>query len=148
MKLQTKYHGEVDINSKEILKFNNGLPGFPTEKEFILLPLHENPIFSILQSLHTPEVAFVLTSPFEFFADYEIILDEQTVEQLEIENEEDVSILIILTVHDPFNETTANLQAPIVTNIKNHQSKQIIITDSKFKTKHPLFSLKAESVKR
>jgi len=147
MKLQTKYHGEIEIKTNDILTFKNGLPGFTDEREFILLPLHENQLFSILQSVQTKEVAFVLTSPFEFFRDYEIQLDSQTLEQLEIENDKDVSVMVILTVHDPFNQTTANLQAPIVTNIKNHQSKQLILNDSRYKTKHSIFTLETENVK-
>ncbi|WP_205603372.1 flagellar assembly protein FliW [Heyndrickxia shackletonii] len=147
MKLQTKYHGEIEIKKDDILTFTNGLPGFPDEREFILLPLQENQLFSILQSLQTKEVAFVLTSPFEFFSEYEIQLDSQTLEQLEIKNDKDVTVMVILTVHDPFNQTTANLQAPIVTNIKNRQSKQLILNDSRYKTKHPIFTLQTENVK-
>ncbi|MEK5390050.1 flagellar assembly protein FliW [Margalitia sp. FSL K6-0131] len=147
MKLQTKYHGEIVIKKDDILTFTNGLPGFPDEREFILLPLNENQLFSILQSLQTKEVAFVLTSPFEFFSEYEIQLDSQTLEQLDIKNDKDVSVMVILTVHDPFNKTTANLQAPIVTNIKNRQSKQLILNDSRYKTKHPIITLQTENVK-
>ncbi|WP_445669236.1 flagellar assembly protein FliW [Margalitia sp. FSL K6-0131] len=147
LKLQTKYHGEIVIKKDDILTFTNGLPGFPDEREFILLPLNENQLFSILQSLQTKEVAFVLTSPFEFFSEYEIQLDSQTLEQLDIKNDKDVSVMVILTVHDPFNKTTANLQAPIVTNIKNRQSKQLILNDSRYKTKHPIITLQTENVK-
>lgn len=147
MKLQTKYHGEIEWDQDLKWAFENGIPGFPEEKEFIILPLPENEIFMIMQSLKSPDIAFVLTSPFNFFTDYEFELDIQTIESLEIETEKDVQVMVILTVHDPFSKTTANLQAPIIINLKNNKSKQIILNEKKYRTKHLLLSEKYKKVK-
>ncbi|MCI1592501.1 flagellar assembly protein FliW [Heyndrickxia oleronia] len=139
MKIQTKYHGEIDIEEKDILRFIKGIPGFPDEKKFILLGLPEQDMFSIMQSVNTPDLAFVLTSPFRFIEKYEFTLDEHTLEQLEIENQEDISIFSIVTIQDPFEKTTTNLQAPIILNVKNNQAKQVILNDTEYKIKHSLF---------
>ncbi|MGD6817070.1 flagellar assembly protein FliW [Metabacillus sp. 113a] len=138
MMLKTKYHGEVDINEAQILKFEGGIPGFVEEKEFAVLPLEENSPFLILQSAATPELAFVVTSPFLFFKDYEFDLDENTVEALSIEDAQQVQIMVILTVQDPFDKTTANLQAPIVVNEVTKQAKQVILNHPSYKTKHSI----------
>ncbi|GER72939.1 flagellar assembly protein FliW [Weizmannia acidilactici] len=147
MKRNTKYHGEIEISESDIWHFENGIPGFPDEKAFVLLPILDNGVYMVLQSVMTPYVAFVITSPFLFFRDYEFNIDDATLEQLSIEKEEDVLVYAILTVRNPFANTTANLQAPLILNQKNHQAKQLILNDPKYKTRHPLFANKSGKVK-
>lgn len=139
MNIDTKYHGSLEINSNEILNFEKGIPGFLEEKKFILLPLSDDEIFAVLQSVTTSEIAFVLTSPFNFFKDYDFKLEDQVIEELELESEKDVLVYSILTVQDPFEKTTANLQAPVIINAKNQKAKQVILHNEQFNTKHPIF---------
>ncbi|MFK4997190.1 flagellar assembly protein FliW [Bacillus sp. N9] len=140
MNIQTKYHGEVDISEDTIITFAKGIPGFPEEKRFTLLPLPEQTSISVMQSLETPTLAFIVADPYSFFKPYDFSLDEHTVELLEIQEANDVSAMVILTVQDPFEKSTANLQAPIVINIKTNKAKQVILNDENYKTKHPLFA--------
>lgn len=139
MNIQTKYHGEVEIAEQSILTFEKGIPGFPDERKFTLLPLPEQTAISVMQSVETPALAFVVADPYSFFSPYEFALDENTVELLGISGAEDVSALVILTVYDPFETSTANLQAPVIINVKNNKAKQVILNEEDYKTKHPLF---------
>ncbi|MCJ7843292.1 flagellar assembly protein FliW [Lederbergia sp. NSJ-179] len=139
MKIQTKYHGEIDIQKDTILTFEKGIPGFPDEKKFTILPLPDMTSVSVLQSVKTPGLAFVIADPYSFFKDYTFSLDENTVELLEVESDQDVSVFVILTVQDPFEKTTANLQAPIIVNVKSNHAKQVILNHENYKTKTPLF---------
>lgn len=139
MNINTKYHGSVEINSNEILKFEKGIPGFPEEKEFILLPLSDDDIFYVMQSVSNTQLAFVLSSPFNFFREYDIKLEDSVVQELKLKAENDVLMYSILTVQDPFDKTTANLQAPVIINSKNRKAKQVILHNEHFSTKHPIF---------
>lgn len=139
MNIQTKYHGEVEIAEDSILTFVKGIPGFPDEKKFTLLPLPEQTAISVMQSIETTALAFVVADPYSFFSPYDFSLDENTVDLLDISGAEDVSALVILTVHDPFETSTANLQAPIIINVKTNNAKQVILAEENYKTKHPLF---------
>jgi flagellar assembly factor FliW len=139
MKIATKYHREVEINANEILTFEKGIPGFPEEKKFILLPLSDDNTFNVLQSVSTSELAFVLSNPFNFFREYDFKLEDSVVEDLELESAKDVMVYSILTVQDPFEKTTANLQAPVIINSKNRKAKQVILHNEQFSTKHPIF---------
>jgi len=139
MKIQTKYHGEVEIVEDTILTFAKGIPGFPDETKFTLLPLPDLTNMSVMQSVTTPGLAFVVADPYSIFSPYEFALDDNTVEELEISGPEDVSALVILTVQDPFEKSTANLQAPIVMNMKKNKGKQVILNNENYKTKQPLF---------
>lgn len=142
MNIETKYHGTKDIAETDLLTFDSGLPGFESEKQFVLLGFPDNHVFYTLQSISTPDVAFVVTDPFSFFPDYEIKLDDSTVDALGIENEADVTLLSILTVREPFQETTTNLQAPVVINRSTKRGRQLILTGTPFETRHRLFQPK------
>ncbi|MDX5476625.1 MAG: flagellar assembly protein FliW, partial [Bacillaceae bacterium] len=43
------------------------------------------------------------------------------------------------TVHEQFQETTANLQGPVVINVNKKLGKQVILTGTSYETKHKLF---------
>lgn len=138
MNIETKYHGTVQLSDMAIVSFEHGLPGFEHEKQFALLPIHDSP-FTILQSVQNKDVAFVMIEPFSHFPTYEIELDDTTCEQLKIQKENDVALYVILTVAEPFTNTTANLQAPVVINVHERIGKQVILTNTPYKTKHRLF---------
>lgn len=139
MKIETKYHGKIHVEEKEIITFANGIPGFLEEKSFVILPFGEDTGISIMQSVGDSQLAFVVTNPFFFFKEYDFNLDDQVIEQLLLESEKDVSVYVILTVQDPFEKTTANLQAPVVLNTKKQLAKQVILTNTLYQIKHSIF---------
>ncbi|WP_077619696.1 flagellar assembly protein FliW [Bacillus sinesaloumensis] len=139
MKLDTKYHGEIHIDENEIITFENGIPGFLEDKKFVILPFGEETGISILQAVENVQLAFVITDPFFFFKEYDFTIEDQVVDQLQLESEKDVIVYVILTVQDPFEKTTANLQAPIVINNKEKLGKQVILTNTSYQTKHNIF---------
>lgn len=140
MKINTKYHGEIEVKSEDVVTFEHGIPGFGEEKQFVLLPLPENEWFHILQSVKTSQLGFVVTDPFLFFKEYDFELDQSSVESLGNPAEKEVQVLSILTVRESLNESTANLQAPIIINLANHKGKQVILTNSDYQTKHLIFA--------
>ncbi|GKU83399.1 flagellar assembly protein FliW [Niallia sp. NCCP-28] len=147
MKINTKYHGEKEIKEKEIISFVKPIPGFPDEDRFIVLPLDEEGSFFALQSIQNEQLAFVISNPFLFFSDYDFNLEENAVEQLELASEKDVLVFAILTVQEPFEKTTANLQAPIILNQKKNLAKQVILNQTDYITKHLLLPNKKSLVK-
>lgn len=137
MTIQTKFHGSIELTPEDMYTFENGLPGFPDEKQFVILPLEETTLF-VLQSVSTREVAFIITSPFEVFPEYNVKLSDDVLTSLQIGAEEDVVVYTILTVQEPFTKTTVNLQAPIVINTKKKLAKQYITNDTSFSMRQPL----------
>jgi flagellar assembly factor FliW len=137
MKLQTKFGESIEINKSDILHFEQGLPGFETEKQFVLIPMEGTP-FSILQSVVTTELAFVTADPFVFFKEYDFELSTSDQEQLKVKKPEEVSVQVIVTVADQFEKSTANLQAPVIINKKQNIGKQLVLTDLEYKTRHLL----------
>jgi len=130
--LATKYLGEIEINTDKIIHFHSGLPGFTDEKQFIIIDLPGNDLIQILQSVTTAELAFIITNPHHFHKDYEFKLDDSTIESLELKEEQDVAIFTIMTLKDPFKNSTINLQAPIVINSRKKLGKQYILNETKY----------------
>lgn len=139
MQIETKYQGTFEIKEESIITFSKGIPAFEDEKKFVLLPLEEGTPFFVLQSISTTDVAFIVLNPFEFVSNYQVKLPDVTLDMLEIEKEEDVATFVVLTVKEPFSETTANLQGPIIINVNKQLGKQLLLSDSDYKTKHPIF---------
>jgi flagellar assembly factor FliW len=139
MKLNTKYHGVKEYEEKDIVEFKKGLPGFENLKKFILFPVEENEVFSILHSVEDEDIGIVVVSPFLFIKDYEFDLKEEKAKELEVEGHEDIFILNTVTLNSKIEDITINLKAPIVINIKGRLGEQIILDNSNYDIKHPLF---------
>lgn len=140
----TKFHGEIEIAEEGIYRFESGIPGFLAEKQFCLLALEDTPFF-VLQSTETKEVAFIVTNPFDVFPEYEVKLTDEVLSSLQIKTEKEVATFVILTIHDPFHQTTANLQAPVILNSHKKTGKQFIMNGSGYMNKHLLIEpLEAE----
>lgn len=141
MKIETKYHGQVEISEEDIIQFEQGVPGFEDEQQFTILPLDDEKVFYILQSTQTAPLGFIITNPFHFLKEYDFKIEENYVEQLQLENAKDAAVYVILTVAENFKDSTANLQAPVIVNLKNNKGKQIILTNTTYQTKQKLFQL-------
>ena len=139
MLINTKFLGTIEIDSQTIINFNGGLPGFQQLHKFVLLPVEENQSLYYLQCVEEESICFVVMSPFFIKDDYEIDISEETVEMLEIDNSEDVSLFVILTIPEDINNMTANLLAPIVINTVNKRAVQEILNNDKYNIKHKLF---------
>lgn len=141
MELQTKYLGKIKIKNTDIITFSSGIPGFQEEREFVLLNLpgeDSTGLFQVLQSVKTAELAFIITNPYYFYEDYGFKLSESLLKSLEIKSKEEVTVLSIVTVKDPFPESTINLKAPIIINHEKRLGKQYILDAEKYQTKSPL----------
>lgn len=146
MKIETKYFDQVDIEEDKVIEFEHGLPGFPDESQFVILDLLENTVFQVLQSVKTPQTAFIIADPYHLFKAYEFNLDDNTVELLEIKSKKDVLVFVIVSLKDPFESSTVNLQAPLVINQSKRQAKQYITNDKRHLTKTPINSLNVKEV--
>lgn len=138
MKFISKIHGEIEYEEKNVVTFNKGLLGLDDLKKFILLDLEEYEPFKLFQSLENNEIAMIVTSPYEFFKDYEFELSEDTINNLKIESQEQVKVITTVTLNSDVEKITTNLQGPIIINTSNNSGEQIILDNPKYKVKSPL----------
>lgn len=140
MKIQTRYYGEQEIRAEDIVRFPDGLPGFPDTKRFVFQPFGE--AFSVLQSVDQSNIAFIVTSPFLLSEQYSVNLPDVFVSRLEIQAEEDVGVWVIVSVRDPFATSTVNMKAPIIINQKTKTGRQYIPDQSPYSLREPLIAEK------
>ena len=139
-KVPTTRFGEIEVEEDKVVHFANGIPAFSEETEFIIIPYDDESPYYFMQSLKTPELAFILTNPFRFFPDYQIEIDDASMKELEIKNQESVTLYSIVTIpNGSLRYMTTNLLAPVVLNTENMKGKQIVMEKSNYKTKHRLF---------
>ncbi|MBR7025064.1 MAG: flagellar assembly protein FliW [Selenomonadaceae bacterium] len=139
-KIYTSRFGEIEVDENKIVYFKDGIPAFEDEHEFVILPYEEESPYYFMQSLKSPDLAFLLTIPFLFFNDYTFEIDDATVRELDIKDSENVFYYSMVTIpNGSIRYMTANLLAPIVLNGANMQAKQVVLEKSNYTTKHRLF---------
>ncbi|MBQ3434585.1 MAG: flagellar assembly protein FliW [Selenomonadaceae bacterium] len=139
-KIYTSRFGEIEVDEAKIVHFKDGIPAFEDEHEFIILPYEEESPYYFMQSLRSPDLAFLLTIPFLFFNDYSFEIDDETIKELDIKHQEDVFYYSMITIpNGSVRYMTANLLAPIVVNSENMRAKQVFLEKSQYTTKHRLF---------
>jgi len=139
-KVNTSRFGEIEVDEKKIVHFEKGIPAFADEHEFVILPYEEESPYYFMQSLQSPDLAFLLTIPFLFFPDYTFEIDEETMAELDIKNQDAVFYYSMITIpNGSIRYMTANLLAPVVLNSENMRAKQVVLEKSNYTTKHRLF---------
>ncbi len=139
-KVTTSRFGELEIEEKRIVHFKNGIPAFEEEHEFVILPYDEESPYYFMQSLKTPDLAFLLTVPFLFFPNYTFEVDDDSIKELDIKDQDKISYYALVTIPNfSIRYMTANLLAPIILNTDNMQAKQLVLEKTNYTTKERLF---------
>ncbi len=140
MKYQSTRFGEFEVTDNEILNCPDGLYGFEQETQFALLPFDPNIDSPLewLQSLTTPELAFVVADPASFVPDYEVTLTIEDRRAIGLGGEDPFQIRVIVTVPEDYRRMTGNLLAPLVIHPRMNTGKQVVLTRPDYNTQHPL----------
>ncbi|HBG3257801.1 TPA: flagellar assembly protein FliW [Clostridioides difficile] len=115
-----------------------GILGFEDLKEYELLDIENEDILKEFNSTEEDCIGFIVVSPFEIIKEYEIVLNQETIEKLEVKSPNDIILLNIITVGQTLEESTVNMKAPIVINVRNNCGMQIILQDEEYSIGHPL----------
>jgi len=129
--------GEMDLSGKEIITFEEGIPGFDHLRKFAIISVPRTEPIKWLISLEDENVALPIIDPWIVRPDYHVDIPEKDVRDLEIEKKEDVSVWCVVVVpKDKPEDATINLLAPIVVNMKNGKAKQIIMETDEYTIRH------------
>ena len=146
MKLTTRIFGEVEIDDSKIISFPNGIIGFPDLKKFTLMYDEEKGTDTIkwLQSIDEPSFAMPVMDPLVVCPDYKPEVDKSLVEQIgELENE-DLLILVTVTVPHDLTKMTVNLKGPFIINVAAMKASQAIIDNDEYPVKFPIYDILQE----
>lgn len=122
----------ADESALEPLRFDDGIPGYPDARNFVLSELVQDGAFQVLQNLEDPDLALVVAVPWLFFPDYSPELSDVDQDGLGIERQEDAIVFCPVTI-DPDAETMhMNLLGPFVVNVATRVGRQIVLADQDF----------------
>jgi len=138
--IDTVRFGQIEFEDDNVFTFVQGMPGFESNLQFLLLQAPDNVPFYFLQAVDDQELAFVLTDPFYFYPEYAFDLSDAVSKELEISNPADVKVWSVVTLNsnEGLNAATINLLAPIILNKNTRRAKQIVLIESTYSTKHVL----------
>ncbi|MDD6303359.1 MAG: flagellar assembly protein FliW [Lachnospiraceae bacterium] len=132
MKAATRLFGEIEIDESKIITFEDGIIGFPDMKKFTLIFDEEKegkPSISWLQSMDEPEVAFPIMDPLLVCETYNPSVEDELLKNLGTIKEDNLYVLVTVTVPQDIKELAVNLKAPIVINTDTRKASQIIVED-------------------
>lgn len=141
MKFNTTRFGEIDIADNTLIHLAEGILGFPTETQYVMLEHDsEGTPFKWLQSTENPDLAFVVIDPYEILPDYAFEVDDEHQEKLELNTADDLIPMVILNIpHDNPGAMTANLRAPVIVNASSRQGAQIVLKEDYYAFNYRLF---------
>ena len=139
MKVSTTRFGELEVDKKDIIQFQEGLLGFENLTKFFIVDPGDKTLILWLQSINEPNVAFPILEPKIFDANYVAKLLPAELQSLGLENIQQASIYAILTIPQNIREISANLKAPIVINNVTKTARQIVLQDSKLEVRAPVY---------
>lgn len=138
-KIKTTRFGEIEVDEIKAVHFPDGLLGFPGKKNYIIMEHKPGSPFLWLQSMDSPDLAFVMINP--FLLDREYLKDLSKDEEALLKNERDEEILVFSLVAIPkgrVEDATVNLMGPIIVEAKSRNAKQVILANSGYNHRHPL----------
>ena len=139
MLIKTKHFGEIELSEDKVICFENGILGFEDYTKYTLLYDNdddERPDISWLQSLDEPTLAIPVVSPFLIKQDYNPEVDDELLKPLGEVTDENVVVLISVTVPADIEKITANLKAPFIINSDSRKGAQIIVENSDYEVKY------------
>ena len=143
MKLTTHLLGTeetVDVSPQQIFSFDPPLGGLEELRRYALLVEGDDAPVEWMQSVDDENVALPLLEPFLFEPDYGFELPDRDAEELGMETPEDAFVRCVLTLRAELEEITANMLAPIVFCRRTHLARQIVLQESDYSLRRPVFS--------
>ncbi|MCL1957140.1 MAG: flagellar assembly protein FliW [Fibromonadales bacterium] len=128
------------MDQKRSFVFESGFPGFPGLRKFRLEKDEAIEPLEWLVNVENPEIRFIVVNPMFFRPDYAPRLTKEHMNSLNIHKKEDLRILVIVTLNENYEDSTANLASPIMFNINEYKAVQLMLDDGLYSHTEPIFA--------
>jgi flagellar assembly factor FliW len=119
--VESSRFGTLEIEADAIIEFPSGLIGLDSRRWTIVGEITDGP-FQWLHSVEDPSLALPVTTPWAFFAGYEVELSDEDTER--VAAGEDTVVFVTVRAGSELSDFSANLRAPIV--ISGGRGHQVI----------------------
>ncbi|MGM0598724.1 MAG: flagellar assembly protein FliW [Candidatus Rifleibacteriota bacterium] len=135
MNLSTSRFGKIKIVDEEIITFEEGLLGFGDYHRYVVLNTDDGSPFRWLQCVDDGKLAFVIIEPLSFMFEYDLEIADSDAEYIGLKTVDDAVIYVIVSIPANPKDMTANLQGPLVINVKTRKGRQIISNNNRHSVK-------------
>lgn len=149
MQMMTRAFGEIEIDESKVIEFPGGIIGFPDLQHFVLLYDEEQGSNTVkwLQSVEEPGFAMPVLNPLIVKEDYNPSVDDELLKPLGEMKDEDMIVLVTMTIPHELEKMTVNLRGPVIVNSATCKGCQIIIESDEYKVKYPIYDKLAAAKK-
>lgn len=144
MRIDTKIFGTIEVADEKIIRFENGIIGFPELKSFTLLHDEEKGTgvgIRFLQSVDEPAFAMPVMDPLLVSPDYDPEVEDELLTCIGQVNGDNILVLVTATIPSDLTQMSVNLQGPIIINVDERRGCQIIVDSTKYPVKFPIYEL-------
>ena len=144
MIIETSRFGPLEVDETRLITFERGILGFPDTTQYALMQTGEQSAFYWLQAVDREDLAFVVCDPRLFVPEYRVPVKTEELAPIGVTDPDRAQVFIIVNKMEDL--LTGNLQGPLVVNVDTRQGRQLVLSDKKFSTRHPLVRLPARQV--
>ncbi len=144
MKVETRIFGTVDIDESKIITLPKGIVGFPELTQFAIIHDEEKgPKNAIrwMQSMQEPNFAMPVIDPLVVVPDYNPMVDDELLKGIGEIKEDNILVLVTITVPKDIKKMSVNLQAPFVINADERKATQVIVDTEKYPVRYPIYDI-------
>ncbi|MFA9377114.1 MAG: flagellar assembly protein FliW [Lachnotalea sp.] len=144
MTIKTKLFGEIAVDEKKAIYFENGIIGFPDMKKYMIIYDEEKgdkAKISWLQSIEEPGYAIPVINPLLAKTDYNPTVNDELIKSLGELDAEEMLVLVTVTIPVILEEITVNLKAPIIINAITRKACQIVVENEEYLVKYPVYEI-------
>ena len=144
MLIKTKIFGDVEISDEKIITFEDGIIGFPDLKHFTLIHDEEKGTdagIRYFQSIEEPGFAVPVMNPLMVCETYNPQVSEELLSDLGNLSDENIVVLVTVTVPTDLTKMTVNLQGPIIINSDEKKGAQIIVEGNDYPVRFPIYDI-------
>lgn len=143
MLVKTKFFGEVDLPEEKIITFDRGLIGLEDYKKFTILYdcEKEETNISWFQSVDDATFAMPVIKPWLVKENYNPIVEDELLQDLGELTEENLVILLTVTIPEQIEQMSVNLKAPLIINADTRKGAQIIVENQDYEVKYKVYDI-------
>jgi len=128
MDVATTRFGTLSAQEQDFLVFEQGLIGLEDCRRWVLLADGQNTTLGWLQSIDRGEIALGIVSPRRFVPDYQLRVDSSDLNDLQLSCLQDAQVIVVVSRQQ--EGLSLNLRAPLVINVQNGLSCQVVAKDN------------------
>jgi len=139
MLIDTIRFGQVEIDEKKLITFDDGIPGLEEYKLYALLQFADSYPIIWLQSTENRGICLPVLDTFAVVKDYVFDINEEDVGLLGLLSPEELHVVNVMVIPEKLEEMTVNLAAPIIINTVASKAKQILLGGREYNVRVPIF---------